>query len=177
MKQDTFISDFNSLTPSLNNFALKLTRNIEDARDLYQETAYKAITNQDKFTQGTNLKAWLFTIMRNIFINAKRKLSSKMTFVDPTDNLFYLNSSKVEMNKGESNLTMKEIEQMLGTLSDNIRTPFMMHFQGFKYYEIADTLNLPLGTIKSRIHFARKMLKRAVEARFGKDFRTSRKTA
>ena len=170
-----FQIEFNRLTSPLNNFALKLTRNSEDAKDLYQETAFKALTNQDKFTPGTNLKAWLFTIMRNLFINNKRKKSSRVQFVDTSDNQYFLNSTRTTSNGGDSSIMMDELNNILSSLSENIRYPFLMHHEGFKYHEIAEILGLPIGTIKSRIFFARKTLVKKVRARYGEDFRLARR--
>jgi len=163
-----FTDRFGQLTPSLNTFALNLTKNREDASDLYQETAYRAILNKDKFRPGTNFKAWLFTIMKNIFINNYRKKSKMNTIMDSTDNMFYINSGSVIIgNDAESNIMMDELNKMVDSLDDNIRIPFLMHFEGFKYQEISDELSLPLGTVKSRIFFARKALKEKIIAHYG----------
>lgn len=151
----------------LHAFAYNLTKNVEDAKDLFQETAYRAMTNRDKFREGTNLKAWLFTIMKNIFINNYRKKVKTNTIMDSSENLFYLNSGKVVIsNSAESNIMMKEIITMVDNLEENIRIPFLMHYQGYKYQEIADHLELPLGTVKSRIFFARKELKELIGKRY-----------
>jgi RNA polymerase sigma-70 factor, ECF subfamily len=146
---------------SLKPIALSLTRDMEDAKDLMQETMMRALSSQDKFREGTNLKAWLYTIMKNIFINDYRRKIKRRTIIDTTDNLFYLNSSdRVTGNCGESDLNMKDINISLEKLSNDFKIPFMMHYKGFKYQEIADDLDLPIGTVKSRIHFARKELKK-----------------
>jgi len=130
---------------------------------LYQETAYRAINNKDKFRAGTNFKAWLFTIMKNIFINNYRKKSKSKTIIDSTDNLYYINSgSSIVGNKANSNIMMKELTKIIDSLDDGIRIPFIMHYHGYKYQEIADHLDLPIGTVKSRIFFARKDLKQII---------------
>jgi len=158
----------NQLSSLLHSFAYNLTKNGEEAKDLYQETAFRALTNRDKFRPGTNFKAWLFTIMKNIFINNYRKKVKANTLFDSTDNMYYLNSgSAVISNSAESGILMTELKQMLSDLDDNIRVPFQMHYEGFKYQEIADHLSLPLGTVKSRIFFARKALKESIRARYG----------
>mgnify|MGYP000250590979 CR=1 FL=1 len=163
MATTNFQSELYELKSVLHNFAYKLTRNQDDSKDLYQETAYRALVNQDKFRTGTNLKAWLFTIMRNIFINNYRKKIKQNTILDSTDNDFYINSgSTAVLNDANSNILMKELQAMIDDLEENIKTPFMMHYYGYKYQEIADQLNLPLGTVKSRIFFARKELKQAI---------------
>nr|WP_319923271.1 RNA polymerase sigma factor [Neolewinella aurantiaca] len=169
MTQNEFVGEFNNLTTLLNSFAYKLTKNSEDAKDLYQETAFRAMSNRDKFRAGTNLKAWLFTIMKNIFINNYRKKVKSKTILDNTDNLYYLNSGGVTIeNEADSNILIKELKDMIELLDESTRIPFMMHYQGFKYQEIADHLGLPLGTVKSRIFFARKDLKTQIASQYGK---------
>jgi len=167
MSSTEFYSHFNQMTALLNAFAYNLTKNSEDAKDLYQETAFRALTNRDKFRPGTNFKAWLFTIMKNIFINNYRKKVKANTIMDTTENLYYINSGSVVIsNKAESNIMMKELTRMIEDLDDSIKIPFVMHYQGFKYQEIADQLELPLGTVKSRIFFARKELKELIGKRY-----------
>jgi len=156
------------LTGNLESFAFKLTKNSEDAEDLYQETAFRAITNKEKFRPGTNFKAWMFTIMKNIFINNYRKKMKANTIFDSTDNDYYINSGKNKVyNDADSNITMQELDHMIDNLDESIRYPFTMHYLGYKYQEIADKLRLPLGTVKSRIFFARKALKKEVLNRYG----------
>jgi RNA polymerase sigma-70 factor (ECF subfamily) len=144
---------------------------MEEAKDLYQETSLRALSNRDKFHPGTNFKAWMLTIMKNIFINNYRKKVKANTIIDSTDNQFYLNSSSViTNNSGESNIMMEELTAMLDNLEDSIRIPFIMHYEGYKYQEIADHLELPLGTVKSRIFFARKELKDKITKYYGNGF-------
>lgn len=169
-----FYNKIDHITGSLNSFAFNLTKSSDDAQDLFQETAFRALTNKEKFRPGTNFKAWMFTIMKNIFINNYRKKVKANTIIDSTENLFYLNSGKnVIYNDAGSNMLMSELEGMIEALDDSIKTPFMMHFEGFKYQEIADELELPLGTVKSRIFFARKALKQAILKSYG-DYETVR---
>jgi len=152
----------------LHGFAYNLTKDYEDAKDLFQETAYRAVKNRDKFMPGTNLKAWLFTIMKNIFINNYRKKMKVNTVIDRTDNNFYLNSgTQTIRNEGDGNIMMEELTKMISGLEDGIRIPFERHYQGFKYQEIADEMELPLGTVKSRIFFARKELKDLIYRKYG----------
>lgn len=147
----------------LKPFAINLTRDSEAANDLYQETLYKALANHDKYNAGTNIKAWLFTIMRNIFINNYRRKAKQKTIFDssPNDYLINLNQGTVS-NAAETNLRMKEINKAIRQLPEIFKTPFLLYFDGYKYSEIADALQEPLGTIKSRIHFARKLLKEQI---------------
>ena len=163
-----FNSRLNSLTTLLHSFAYNLTKNTEDAKDLYQETAFRALSNRDKFQPGTNFKAWMFTIMKNIFINNYRKKVKANTILDTTDNQYYLNSgSHATGNAAEGSIMLKELTSLVSSLDDSIRIPFLMHFEGFKYQEIADELQLPLGTVKSRIFFARKELKDKIMSNYG----------
>jgi RNA polymerase sigma-70 factor (ECF subfamily) len=141
-------------------FAITLTRDNETAKDLFQETLFRALANKDKYNVGTNIKAWLFTIMRNIFINNYRRKAKQQTIFDSTPNDFLLDYNQVtSSNAAESSLRMKEINAAIYNLPEIFRSPFLLYFDGFKYHEIAAMLKEPLGTIKSRIHFARKLLK------------------
>ncbi len=168
MNEADFNAKFDELTPSLKSFAYNLTKDNEEAKDLYQETAFRAMTNRDKFRAGTNLKAWLFTIMKNIFINNYRKKTKANTIVDTTDNLYFINSSKSVVSNGAGTIIqMEELGKMITDLEDSIRIPFQMHYEGYKYQEIADQLILPLGTVKSRIFFARKELKKTIMGQYG----------
>jgi RNA polymerase sigma-70 factor (ECF subfamily) len=144
----------------LKPFAITLTRDSEAAKDLFQETLFRALANKEKYNVGTNIKAWLYTIMRNIFINNYRRKSKQNTIFDNTPNEFLLNQSmSVEANNAESNLRVKDIQEAVHNLPEIFRNPFLLYFDGFKYHEISKMMDEPLGTIKSRIHFARKLLK------------------
>ncbi|EKB49506.1 RNA polymerase sigma factor [Cecembia lonarensis] len=155
-----FSYSLNKLSSSLKPFALKLTRDMDDANDLLQDTMVKAFTNRDKFTEGTNLKAWLYTIMKNTFITNYQRMVRRGTFVDTTDNLHYINSGDILVENGAyGDFAMDDIYAAIDKLDDVYKVPFMMHYKGFKYHEIADKLNIPIGTVKNRIHIARKLLK------------------
>ena len=155
-----FNNEVVGLQSSLKPFALKLTRDMDDAEDLIQETMFRAFSNEDKFQNGTKLKAWLYTIMKNIFINNYRKKIKRNTILDNSDNQYFLDSvSHTTTNDAEMAFVRKDIDQAILSLSSEFRVPFMMHHKGYKYHEIAEKLNLPLGTVKSRIFFTRKALK------------------
>ena len=148
------------MSKSLKPFALKLTRDSEDANDLLQETLMKAYKNRDKFSEGTNLKAWLYTIMKNTFITNYQKMMRRGTFIDTTDNLHFINSSSTKIeNNAYGDFTLNDINKSIDQLDDVYKIPFMMYFRGFKYQEIADREQIPIGTVKNRIHIARKLLK------------------
>ena len=167
MSNDNFNEQFQSLHAPLLRFAYKLTQNNEEANDLYQETAFRAFKNISKFIPGTNLKAWLLTIMKNSFINQYRKNNKARTILDPTDTIYYINSGhSAIVNDAESNIMMEELTTILNELDISLRVPFEMYYVGHKYQEIADTLNLPLGSVKSRIFFARRELKAKIESRY-----------
>lgn len=160
MKTTTFKTEVTEYYKPLKGYALKLTRDTDDADDLVQETMLKAFKNDEKFQEGTNMKGWLYTIMRNIFINNYRRMVNSHVFTDDTDNQYYINSSSnVSKNLGETQLALKDIHVAIDNLSENLKTPFMMSFNGYKYEEIAQTLAIPLGTVKIRIHNARLKLK------------------
>jgi RNA polymerase sigma factor (sigma-70 family) len=151
-------------TEFLKPFAITLTRDHEQAKDLMQETLYRALANKEKYNVGTNVKAWLYTIMRNIFINNYRRKSKQQTIFDNTPNEFLLNLNQGAVaNDAVATLNMKEVQEAIAQLPEIFKTPFLLYFDGFKYNEIADMLNEPLGTIKSRIHFARKLLKSQID--------------
>lgn len=160
MASAKFQSNLMSLQANMLNFAYMLTSNRDDAYDLLQDTTLKALDNEDKYTEGTNLKGWLFTIMRNIFINNYRRISRAATIVDTTDNQYLINISATETSQEtpEGTITAGEITAAINSFDDSLRVPFSMHVAGYKYEEIAQEMNLPLGTVKSRIFAARKRL-------------------
>ncbi len=160
--------EFNQLlamnTEFLKPFAITLTHDTEDAKDLLQETLYKALANKDKYNVGTNIKAWLYTIMRNIFINNYRRKTKQQTIFDNTPNEFLLNNAQGAVaNSAIAALSMKEVQAAIYELPEIFKKPFLLYFDGYRYHEIAELLEEPLGTIKSRIHFARKLLKAQIE--------------
>ncbi len=151
-------------TEFLKPFAITLTRDTEAAKDLVQETMYRALANKDKYNVGTNIKAWLYTIMRNIFINNYRRRAKQSTIFDSTPNEFLLNLNQGAVtNDAVAKINLKEVQEAIHNLPEIFRNPFLLYFDGFKYHEIADMLGEPLGTIKSRIHFARKLLKNQLQ--------------
>ncbi len=154
-----FQTNLMNLQSNLLNFAFMLTSNRDDAYDLLQDTTLKALDNQEKYAENTNFKGWVFTIMRNIFINNYRRTARAATVVDTTDNLYHLNLSQDSgLETPEGSYATQEITGAINELSEDYRVPFSMHVAGYKYNEIAEKMNLPLGTVKSRIFFARKRL-------------------
>jgi RNA polymerase sigma factor (sigma-70 family) len=149
------VSNFST---GLKSFALSLTQNREDAKDLFQETVLKAIKYKDKFVDSTNLKAWLYTIMRNTFINEYRRNKISKTMMDSSPNSYLLNSMAQPTIAAEMEVNVQEINKSIAALEDEYRVPFQLFVDGFKYKEIADEMNLPIGTVKSRIFIARQKL-------------------
>ncbi len=144
---------------SLKNFAISLTRNSEDALDLLQETYLKAMTYRSKFEDSTNLKAWLFTIMKNTFINAYRRETKIKQLISKGDEIAMNRAFKQNSyDHSESRINAKEILKQIEVLNDDYKIPFTRYYTGYKYEEIAAEMKLPLGTIKSRIFIARKIL-------------------
>lgn len=145
-------------------FAFRLTKNRDEASDLLQETSLKVLDNFDKFAEETNFKAWAYTLMRNIFINNYRKTVREQTYVDQTENLYHLN---IPQNSGfdspEGAYSIAEITQAINSFPKEYRQPFAMHVAGFKYENISEEMSLPLGTVKSRIFFARKKLQQILK--------------
>lgn len=161
-----FNSEVISYRDSLRYFALSLTHDEHDTEDLVQETILKALNNRNRFEANTNLKAWLYTIMKNIFINNYRKNSKVKVVLDSSKDLYYLNIPEQKKSfDPETALQFKELREMMAGLDDEYKIPLTMYFEGFKYKEIADELKLPIGTVKSRIFLARKQLYDAMKER------------
>jgi len=149
------------------NFALMLTANRDDAQDLMQDTTLKVLDNQEKFVDNVNFKGWVLTVMRNIFINNYHKVVRTQTVIDQnTDvyNLEVLNDSGFDSPDGSYQI--QEITGAIENLNSELKIPFSLYLSGYKYNEIAERLELPLGTVKSRIYFARQELQQVL-----KDFR------
>lgn len=167
MRTESFTRDLINVQNDLLRFAYKLTANHEDANDLLQETSLKVLDNEDKYMPETNFKGWAYTIMRNIFINNYRRVVREQTFVDTTENLYHLNSGfEAVAESTDSAYDLKELHRIVNSLPKEYKVPFSMHVAGFKYREIAEKLDLPLGTVKSRIFFTRQKLQNEL-----KDFR------
>ena len=143
----------------LYSFALSMTGNRDDAKDLVQETILRVYDNQDKYLEDTNFKAWVFTLMRNIFINNYRKMMRERCFVTPAEDLINLNMPfDFGVNSQMGALSIRDISRSLHGLGREVKQPFVLHLLGYKYCEIADKLGIPIGTVKSRIFLARRHL-------------------
>lgn len=144
---------------SLKYYAYSLTANQDDAEDLLQDTYLKALSNKDKFDPSTNMKAWTHIIMKNTFINNYRKRRRTNTVIDDSKENYYLNSNQKDQNiNPEVQYSYGEIMQSIRQLDTDHRIPFERHLEGYKYKEIAEEMDLPIGTVKSRIFLTRKKL-------------------
>lgn len=160
MNSQLFQQKLLDLQGNLLNFAIMLTNNRDDANDLLQDTTLKALDNEAKYTDNTNFKGWVFTIMRNIFINKYRRMVRSATVVDRSEDLYQINNPQATdaQPTPEDTYSANEIAQAINSFSDDYRVPFTMHISGYHYAEIAKHMNLPLGTVKSRIYYARQYL-------------------
>lgn len=160
----TFKQRLLGLQGNLANFAFQLTSNRESAMDLVQDTTLKVLDNEAKYVENVNFKGWVFTIMRNIFINNYRKKVRSATIIDSTEDFYHLNLSQESgFETPEGSYATKEITAVINTFTDEYKVPFTMYIAGYKYSEIAEKLSLPLGTVKSRIFFARKRLQKILK--------------
>jgi len=156
---NSFKNKLIGLQGNLMNFAYQLTSNREAAEDLVQDTTLKVLDNETKYVDNVNFKGWVLTIMRNIFINNYRRKVRSATIIDTTEDLYHLNLSQESgLENPEGTYATKEINKAISEFTDEYRIPFTMYVAGYKYSEIAEHMNLPLGTVKSRIYFARKRL-------------------
>lgn len=156
MTTSDFQAQVISLSDYIDGFALKYTRNQENARDLAQETILRAFLNKEKFRTNTNLKGWLTVMMRNIFINSVRKKSYQMIHCD-SDSYKVINGETLDFTPLDQMMEGQIIEEIVA-LNDDLRRPFELHLEGYKYKEIAEVLEIPIGTVKSRVFQARKRL-------------------
>lgn len=161
--------EFNTLvikhSDSLKLYARNFTKDQDDANDLVQDTLLKAITYFKNFREGTNLKGWLYTIMKNTFINNYRRLTKSNSFITKEEEISPMNLVvSATKNLGENKFMMEDINSALTMLSDDYYRPFTMYFEGYKYHEISEHLNIPIGTVKTRIHVARRVMKKTLSA-------------
>ena len=162
MGKNDFTKELISMEKNLERYAYSLTLDTNDAKDLVQDTYLKAFTYIEQFEDNTNLKAWAFTIMRNTFINNYRRKVKQNTAFDGTTNLFLINSKPDQMTP-EVSFSHSEINGKIDQLEPEFRIPFQMHTSGYKYKEIADKLNINIGTVKSRIYSSRQKLMAALK--------------
>ncbi len=152
---------------ALKVFTRKFTNDIEESHDLVQETILKALTYRDKFKTGTNLKGWLFTIMKNTFINKYRKAQRAKTTYDNTTDIYYLNVEDTHTFRNPGSTSeYADLWEKISEIKQEYSEPFRLHVEGFKYDEISAKLNIPIGTVKNRIFHARKEIQKKLGASY-----------
>ena len=148
-----------SLQPGLMRIARSLTKDTDEAKDLVQETVLKSLQFRNKFLPDSNLEGWTYTILKNTFINNyRRSLRHKTLNVIKKEGVPQSYPYSSVTDNPESIYSSRELEKAIDKLDDNVKLPFKMHYEGYKYKEIAKSLKLNLGTVKSKIFFARKKL-------------------
>lgn len=168
MTATEFNNRFEELRPTIFAFAMKLTRNVEDANDLMQETSFRAFRSLERFKDGTHFKSWISTILRNNFINEYRKRRTRNKVEAPVNEVTdKMVDMKVNVSTPQSRVLMGELKEIIASLDDGYRIPFLMHYEGYAYDEIAEKLDLKMGTVKSRIFYARKQMKSKIKANYG----------
>ena len=171
MSIDSFEPDALSFIDALYRTALRMTRSEADAEDLVQETYIRAFRFKDQFTPGTNLKAWLFRILTNTFINQYRRKAARpqSTELDDVDESILYRHMRNVAPASESpdpetiivdNTVSSEVKAALEELPEKFRTTVLLDVEGFSYKEIAETLDIPIGTVMSRLHRGRKFLQK-----------------
>ncbi len=152
-----------SMQDNMMNFALILTANKEDARDLTQDTTLKVLDNQHKFIDNVNFKGWVLTVMRNIFINSYHKVVRSQNFVGQTMEIYNQELNESGFDSPEVDYNIQDITNAINKLNRDFKIPFSMFLSGYKYSEISEKLEIPLGTVKSRIFFARQELQKQLK--------------
>ncbi|MFT5166383.1 MAG: RNA polymerase sigma factor (sigma-70 family) [Saprospiraceae bacterium] len=166
MTRTYFNDQISVIETLLFGFAMKLTKNRENAKDLMQETLMRGFENRDHFKIGTHFKSWMTTIMYNSFVNHYRKAKTRNKIMTPVEEVVHLADRKVTEGNAESKLMQEELNNILKTVDLKFRKAFLMFFKGYQYDEISEKMNVPIGTIKSRIFYARKQLKKRIQAKY-----------
>jgi RNA polymerase sigma-70 factor (ECF subfamily) len=163
MENDEFVRCFNKVKEKLRLYSYSLTRDVQDADDLLQETSLRAFRYKEKFKEGTNFKAWIFVIMKNIFLNKYQKKRLRTSF--NIDEFEYSLSEypTIDKNDAEITLRLEELEKCLDSLDEKHKDSLTMYSRGFRYKEIATKCKVPLGTVKNRIHVAREKLINSIQ--------------
>jgi len=166
MTEQEFNKQVSKIESLLIGFSIKLTGNKDSAKDLMQETLLRSYKNKDKFTMGTNFKAWMTTIMYNSYINIYRRKKTKNKVMRPLDDHSYMVEKDANGSDANSVILMKELHEIIETLSEDFKVPFKMLLDGYHYDEISEMIDTPMGTVKSRIFYARKKIQKAMQSRY-----------
>jgi RNA polymerase sigma factor (sigma-70 family) len=164
MKATDITQQILNLRPTLRIFTQRFTRNREESHDLVQDTLLKALLHKDQFAAHSNLKGWLFTIMRNTFINNYRRTQRSRTSRDYSQDLYYLNVEDTHtFHSPSSSYEYHDLWKNINELKEEFLIPFKLHTSGYKYEEIAEYLHVPIGTVKNRIFHARKEIQKKLK--------------
>lgn len=167
MTHQEFNSELINKRSILFAFALKLTKNYQDAQDLFQDGTTRAFRYCSHFEMGTNFRAWMSMIIRNTFISDFRAKKRKSLVKESFENTLFNSKNRNALdNQGETNMRIQDIYTILDQLDEKYAIPFTMHFQGYQYKEIGEKLGLPIGTVKSRLYTARETLKKEITAKY-----------
>ena len=175
MQKELFKENLQNVEHKLFGFAMKLTKNQQGAHDLFQETVYKAYANIDKFREGSNFKAWITTIMYNTYVNQYRKRKRRNQVEAHVEDFAYALESKVFEQTADGKIMEEDLQDILNDLSITYKKPLKMYVEGYKYKEISSRLDIPMGTVKSRINYARTLLKKKIRSLYGSNFRRKRR--
>lgn len=167
MNQSSFIYNLNLSDKQLQSFALRLTKYKDQSEDLYQETLLKAYNKRHLYQTNTNFKAWIFTIMYHTFINQYRQTRRRNIIDAPIDDLHATMDKHSYEISADKQMDYHAINNLVGCLDVNYKKPLILFAKGYKYKEISKQLDIPIGTVKSRINFARKKLKEQLTNLFG----------
>ena len=163
VKEDLLDNKLLTIKDNMLGFAYSLTNNEEEAMDLFQDTALKVLDSRDKYIDKSNFAGWVFTIMRNIFINNYRRSLRNKVVLEDDDNCYSLPYINNTTDNSCDIHTLNDINIVLKSFSKDYSVPLSMFIIGYKYVEIAECMNMPIGTVKSRIHIARCKLQKALE--------------
>lgn len=160
MEKVEFTQGILAMEQDLHRFAYKLTADRDSANDLVQDCVLQALDNREKFTYTKNLKGWMYTLMRNIFVNNYRRTVRELNIIDDSYSIGQQNLIEDgDSDRFEFIYDMKHLYRVINSIPEDMKVPFQMFVAGFKYREIAEKLGLPMGTVKSRLFFIRKRLK------------------
>ena len=163
VKEDLLDNKLLNIKDNMLGFAYSLTNNEEEAMDLFQDTALKVLDSRDKYIDKSNFAGWVFTIMRNIFINNYRRSLRNKVVLEDDDNCYSLPYINNTTDNSCDIHTLNDINIVLKSFSKDYSVPLSMFIIGYKYVEIAECMNMTLGTVKSRIHIARCKLQKDLE--------------
>lgn len=163
MTSKEFITNYNKAYPALKGYAVKLANDEADGLDVLQEASIKAYQYKNNVVSAKNFKGWMYKIIKNTYINRYTKVVRRRALLDKAPSYTFRNIQKTAENKGTSLLNMTMIMNRIQGVKDIYKKPFLMFYKGYSYEEIAKSLNVPIGTVKSRIYTAKKKMQKLLE--------------